>query len=612
MSRPRFIVWLAVALTLGLATAGFWFLLSQQGSATLANVVYLVGGLLTAGWIVAGLVWWRHVGWVAQIARLVILTLVLGLIAGLCLSLGSPAPAIMAAGIWGMAVLFTLGLALLRLAFSPGFSVLGIARTLVDEAIRMKMALIFVVMLVLLVPVLPYILGGETRLQYRLESFLTYALTVVSTLLSVMTILLAARTVSSELDDKQAFLTLTKPVSRSGYLAGKWLGIMGLNLLLLAVSGVGVYAFVQVLRQQPAMDLADAAAVQEQVLTARASAQPVPPDPVVLAQRYEEKVRELRQRGVDPEINGRVGDPLTVVAPAQQERLQFDVVREWLSVPPRNRATYRFTGLAEAKAAGPTVQLRFQPDVSVAAPGYMVHLQLRVNDRDYFDPRSGQPLPPIRNDTVHTAYLMADQIRDDGTLDLTVIHDGADLGQSTVVFDPGDGLEIFYRVGSFGGNLAKALAVLWIRLGFLAALGLAAATFLSFPVACLFCFLVFFAAVGSEYLSESLSNYASIPRDEVPWWNKITLTLGKFTGLIAEGKGYDAFKLAIRLVGEAFTFLVPPLARYSPTPDLAYGRNVSLAFIREVLLRIGLVSTGVVALAALVIFRRREIARVTV
>ncbi len=89
-------------------------------------------------------------------------------------------------------------------------------------------------------------------------------------------------------------------------------------------------------------------------------------------------------------------------------------------------------------------------------------------------------------------------------------------------FAPGEGLEIFYRVGGFGSNLTKALGVLWVRLGFLAALGLAAATFLSFPVACLFCFLMFFAAVGSEYLSESLSSYASIPRDEVGWWDRIS------------------------------------------------------------------------------------------
>ena len=264
------------------------------------------------------------------------------------------------------------------------------------------------------------------------------------------------------------------------------------------------------------------------------------------------------------------------------------------------------------KDAGPTVQLSFKPKASAAGPGNMVHLDLRVNDRDYEDPRSGMPLPPVRNDTFHTAYLLTDDIRDDGSLDLTVINSGADLGQSTVAFAPGEGLEVFYRVGGFGGNLTKALGVLWVRLGFLAALGLAAATFLSFPVACLFCFLIFVAAVGSEYLSESLSSYGSIPRDEVAWWNKITLTIGKFIELVRTGETYDAFKLVIRLIGEGFTFMVPPLARYSPTPDLAYGRVISGTFLREVLLRIGLLSTGVVGLIAVVIFSRREIARVTV
>ncbi len=116
------------------------------------------------------------------------------------------------------------------------------------------------------------------------------------------------RTVSSELDEKQAFLTLTKPVSRAGYLAGKWLGIMGLNVLLLAVSGVGVFAFVKV--------LASAAGDGPRRTTSRCGsrcsppaplAEPVPLDPAVMATSYERKIRELRQRGVDPAINGRVG-----------------------------------------------------------------------------------------------------------------------------------------------------------------------------------------------------------------------------------------------------------------------------------------------------------------
>jgi ABC-type transport system involved in multi-copper enzyme maturation permease subunit len=612
MKRPRFLVWLIVWLALAAATAGFWFLLKAQGAFALSAVVYAVGSLLGAAWTVAALVWWRHLAPVAKASRLILLTLGLGLAVGLCLTLDFRGPAIMFAGIWGMAVAFGLGLELIRLLLTPGWAVLGVARTLIDEAIRMKMALIFVVMLVLLVPILPLMLGGETRLQYRLESFLTYALTVVSALLSVMTILLAVRTISSELDEKQAFLSLTKPVSRTGYLAGKWLGIMALNLLLLGVSGIGVYAFVQVIKQQPAMDLADAAAVQEQVLTARGSADPVPIDNAVLAIDFERRLEDLRRRGVDPSLYGQPGDPVTRVTEAQRQRIQLDALRNWLTVAPRNRTTYRFTGLEDAKDAGATMQLVLQPKASSTPPDNQLRLELEVNGRAYADPRSGRPLPPVRNNTLHTAYLLTEDIRDDGTIDVTVIHTGAELDQSAVSFAPGEGMQVYYKVGSFAGNLAKGMFVMWVRLGFLAALGLAAATFLGFPVACLACFLVLLAAVGSEYLGESLGSYASIPREQVPWWDKIWLTVGKFLEQVRAGEVYDAFKLVVRLVGEAFTFVVPPLARYSPTPEIAYGRAIPGSMIVGVLVRIGLISTGVLAVAAAWIFSRREVARVTV
>lgn len=612
MNRPRPLVWWIVAAVIALATAGLWFVLVGQDALRMATLIYAIGSTAGFVWMLAGLVWWRENPWVGKLARFLILSWVTGLVAGFCLQLGYTSAAIVFAGIWCMTVVFIVGLEMLRLAFSPGWAVMGVARTLLDEAIRMKMALIFVIGILLLVPFLSATGGDETRLQYRIESFLTYALIVITTLLSAMTVLLAVRTVSSELTERQAFLTLTKPVSRTGYLAGKWIGIMGLNLLLLGVSGVGVYAFVKVLEREQAMDASDYIAVQEQVLTARASAGPVPVDNVTLQIDYEKRLEDLRQRGADPMIYGNVGDPITQVNDATRAAIQLDAMRQWLTVAPRNRTTYRFEGLGKARDAGPSIQLKFSPKAATAAGDNMVRLEFRVNDRPYVDPRTSQPLPPVRNSTFHTAYILSEDIRPDGTLDLTIINTGADVGQSSVSFKPGEGLEIFYKVGSFEGNLAKGLLVMWVRLGFLAALGLAAATFLGFPVACLLCFLVFFAAVGSDYLSESLGSYASIPRDEVPWWNKIWLTVGKFITHIQTGELFDAFKLLVRVVGEGFTFIVPPMARYSPTPKIAYGRAVDSAMLLGVLIRIGLVSTGIVAVFAAAVFRRKEVARVTV
>ncbi|MEM6459128.1 MAG: hypothetical protein AAF710_07025 [Planctomycetota bacterium] len=610
--KLRFVPWLTVLLVLVAASAGLGGFVWAQGADLAAAVIVGVGQLLTYGWAVFGLWRWRHVGWVAAASRLLILTMAAALLGVTAWALGRPGAAIVFAGAWGMAVVFTLGLALLRLVFTPGYGVLGVARTLVDEAIRMRLGLIFVVGLVLLLPVLPSLLGGETRLQYRLESFLTYALTLTSVLLSAMTILLAVRTVSAELGERQAYLTLTKPVSRGGYLAGKWVGIMSLNLLLLATAGVGIGAFTRVLERQPAMDLADAVAAREQVLTARASAEPVPVDASVLAVDFAARLTDLRARGVDPTLYGSIDDPVEIVRDEARQRIQLDAIRTWLTVEPRGQTTYRFTGLAVAKAGGRTLQLRYHPKAATAAGDNLVRLDFRVNGRPYVEPRTGRPLPPLRNATFHVAYFTPDHVNDAGELNLTILNTGADVGQTAVAFKPGEGLELFYRVGGFEGNLARGLGVMWVRLGFLAALGLAAATFLSFPVACLACFLVFFAAVGSDYLSESLRNYASVPRDAVPWWDKGVLSAGKFVEQVRTGEYYEAFKLVIRLVGEAFTLVVPPLSRYSPTPLVAYGRAIEPPLIGGVLLRIGLISTGVVAVLGLAVFGRREVARVTV
>lgn len=615
--KIRFVSWLIVFCVLVFGTVGLGFLLNAQGANSFAKFISVGGQIGIFYWVIHGLARWRAVGWVAKASRLIILTLLAGFFGFTAWLLGSTSTAIFFAGAWGMGISFALGLELLRFLLSPGWAVLGVAKTVLDEAVRMKMALVFVVMLVLIVPLLPFALGGETRLQYRLETFLTFSLTVVATLLSVMTILLAVRTVTSELSEKQAFLTLTKPISRPAYLAGKWIGIMALNALLLLVSGIGVYSFVKVIEQQRPMDYADATAVQEQVLTARSSAAPQPAAASALNIDFELKLQEMRDRGADPKLYGQRGDPDTFVNPMMRQAMQLDVMKQWLTVPPRSRQTYRFAGLSAAKDEGPTIQLRMKPKASRAAGDNMVRLALRVNDRPYANPVPdpmlyGKPVPLIRNDTFHTITLLSEDIRDDGTLDLTIINTGVDVEQAAITFKVGEGLEVFYKVGSFRMNLAKGMLVMWIRLGFLAALGLAAATFLGFPVACLLCFLIFFAAVGSEYLSESLSSYASIPRDEVPWWDTIRLTFGKFAGHLKDRELFKAFKLVIRIIGEAFTFIVPPMARYSPTPLIAYGRAVEPSMIWGVLLRIGVVSTGVVAVAASYFFSRREVAQVQV
>ncbi len=614
MSKPL-VRWLSVLIALVATTAGIGGLLWAQEAFTPARVVLFLGESATALWLIRGLYQWRHVGWVTKTTRLITLSLVLGLAALLCEQLGFRAAAIMFLGVWGMAAGFMLGLTLLRAALGGPNPVLSVARTLVDEAIRMKLALIFVVGIVLLIPFLPFTLAGETRLQYRVESFLTYTLMLVTVLLSVMTILLACRTVSTELSERQAFLTLTKPVGRTSYLAGKWLGIMGLNLLLTAVAGVGIYAFTQVLVTNAAQAVGsdedrfiDYVATREQVLTARRSATPVPVDSSALTLDFERRLYELRLK--NPQRFGDPGDPITQVTDAQRGLVQFEAMREWMTIPNRSARTYRFTGLQGAANAGPTIQLRFQPKAAGQLEDRRVGLNLRINDRPFADARTGAPLPRVRNDTWHVAYIASELIGDDGTLDITLLNSVPD--QPTVRFEPNAGMEIFYSVGGFGTNLAKGMTVLWVRLAFLAMLGLAAATFLGFPVACMACLLVFLAAVGSTFLDKSLADYAAVYANAPGPWAYATTAVNKFFSKLSEGEFFYAFKMIIRLIGETFTLMVPPMARYSPTPLLADGRVVEWSMLGGAALRIGVISSGVVGLFAAWSFNRREIARVIV
>src|SRR5262249_16456188 len=86
------------------------------------------------------------------------------------------------------------------------------------------------------------------------------------------------------------------------------------------------------------------------------------------------------------------------------------------------------------------------------------------------------------------------------------------LNPETISFPPG-GLEVSYPAGSYRANFARVVAVLWVKLAFLAMLAIAASTFLSFPVPCMVCFPPFLAAEASKFILQSLESYTTETRE---------------------------------------------------------------------------------------------------
>ncbi len=594
MMRRNAWIWLIVFVGWLAAGIGLGTFLRLRGMGDAGAWVQAIGVLAAAAWGLRGLYVWRDLTWVGRLTTVLIGTGVAAVLAGLAAIMDWYGLARAIGSMYLMAVAFYLGLMLARAALSPGHPIFGVARTLLDEAIRMKAPLVFIVALLLVLPILPFVSGNETRLEYRVQSFLTWSMMAVGALLSLMTIFLAVGTISGELRQRQVFLSLTKPVSRGQYLAGKALGIMVLNLLLVAVAGGGIYAFTMLLADQPAQDAFDANAVRDRVLVARQVVRPEPTGDVDIEELYAQRLAQLRQQ--DPQTFGDPDRPNAPIAPELREQILGQIIGQWYSIGPRDTRSFLFRGMKGAAEHSDTVQLRLQPKMSGA--DFEVPMLIRVNGRPYTN-RPGSPFVRLSEGQYHVLPIPVQALDENGDVLLEVTNVPLEGREpKTLSFNPADGIEMLYRVGGFEPNLVRALGLMWVKLVFLGMLGLAAGTYLSFPIACLLCLTVYFAAAGSEYLFESLEYYGSEP--------------GALLGLLSEGELYEAFKVVVRLVGSGFMMLVPKFGEYDGTALVSDGRLLSLEMLGRAVLWIGVVSTGVAAVLGWLVFRNRELAQVTV
>ena len=110
----------------------------------------------------------------------------------------------------------------------------------------------------------------------------------------------------------------------------------------------------------------------------------------------------------------------------------------------------------------------------------------------------------------HVFQVPAEWVDDTGSLRMAI----QNLAPAAINFDPDD-LEILYRVSSFESNFLRAALVHWSKLAFLAALAVACATALGFPVACLASITIFLAGSAAPFLARALYWYAPAEMNEI-------------------------------------------------------------------------------------------------
>ena len=422
----------------------------------------------------------------------------------------------------GMTVLllcFSVLVRALTIALSPAHPVLAIARNVLSEAIRMKISLVFILVLAFILAAMPMVLDGDQALRYRVQGFLQWSTGLSFWLIALLVVFFSVATVSYEQREKVIFQTMTKPVAAWQYILGKWLGVTLLAGVLLCVSGVGVYQFTEYLRTKPAKGevepyvpldgdqivTEDRLILETQVLTARRTVYPYlpysPSSPEFDAQ-VEEEIR--REKQLQSDYN-----PTPAQIAAIRRKVFDDAVSDYRSIDPRVEGyqTFIFGGLENAKREGRPLTLRYKINAEGNRPDVFYQLTFVFED--------GTILPPRETGLgfSHTVTIDNAFINNAGELRMQVYNGALGLDQNNnfmlepnpnTMTIPPDGLEISYPIGSYTANFSRVMGVLWVKLALLSMIAVWASTFASFPVASLMSFTVFFIAEGAGFVQDAL------------------------------------------------------------------------------------------------------------
>jgi ABC-type transport system involved in multi-copper enzyme maturation permease subunit len=398
-------------------------------------------------------------------------------------------------------------------------------------------------------------------------------LSTITALLGLSTLWLACGTLARDIEDCTLQVVAIKPIARWQIWLGKWVGIMSLNAALLGLSGASVYGLLQ--WRATRLPAAEQKVLREEVLVARGSAKPASIDKEIQA-ATDRVLQERLQKNPGIKAN---------IAEARKQILE-EVKAEYQVVPPGWVHEWEIN-LGNAK------------NISRGQPLY---LRIKFNSADHppsgtFDGRWRVGVPrktqlwhsesmSLAPDTFHEFEVPA--YYDDKGL-LTVAF--ANANESTLLFPLEDGMEVLYRQGGFGLNYTRGLGIIFCWMALLATLGLAAASFLSFPVAAFLSLAVLTLALSSGTIANAVSE-------------------GTLMGFNSETSqtGHSPLDVVAIPVFRAVLELINLAKNFSPIDSLSTGRSVSWGDLAQAFGQIVVLLGGSIGLAGILVFNRRELA----
>lgn len=456
-------------------------------------------------------------------------------------------------------------------------SIWAIARNTLAQALRMKIAVVTVLMLAILLPIMGKIMDGDGTLLGKLQTFTSYSLGLISFLLCILTIAISAFTLSNDLKRKYIYMVITKPIRRFELLAGKLLGIVLLNGVLLTVFSAIVYVLTMLIWSTADVPIEQRLRAEAEFFTSRVGVK-VKVDKDDLSKRAMNRYKELSDQGQIPEgmsfssaINELYGQELMMVQkadPGQIKEWSFEDVRVENPQDPNAIIFIRYKLQAVSNPANDQVFGRWHVgDLRQLEAGGKMTTPIYPFDRS----------DAVR--TVHEFAIPADAITKDGYLGVAFFNDPS-LNQTTVI--PQD-VEVLYKTDTFTLNFVRTVLLIYIRVIFLAVMGISLSTWLSFPVAILACLLVFFAGLTNGFILDAIDGLQTV------------------LGLV--------YALTIK----PLLWLLPQFdGLYNPSGYIVEGRTLRWTFLAATAALTLMIKALLMLLLGMLIFSRREVAKAVV
>jgi hypothetical protein len=461
--------------------------------------------------------------------------------------------------------------------------IFAIAFLTLRAAVRYRLVLVLGSLLLLGVVALPMVIKDDGTARGFTQILLTYTLGLITLSLGASTLWLACGTLASEIEECQMQLLVVKPVARWQIWLGKWLGIMILNFILLAVSSGAVYGLMQY--RAGHLTEAQKRILENEVLVARAGVKEKPADiEAVVEQLYREKLKginpsEADRKFIRAQIREQVKAADQIVMPRYMRRWKIDLsaLLDTLKDQPLYIRTKFLVATDNDEEINPRT---YQTVWRVGAPESGTIRQRELK---------------LASNTFHEFEIPANMWDDKGVLTIECDNmtgaDGASP-ETNLLFLLEGGMEVLYKEAGFGVNFVRGIGILLCWLALLAAIGLAASSFLSFPVAS-------FVSLGLLIVGMSTGTLNQVVEEGG------VSGVNHDTGRIDNPNVID--RVAVPLFGAAIK-LINLVQGFSPIDSLSTGRSITWGQLARAVAQIVFLMGGIISLFGMAMFSRREMA----